>query len=71
MLCEEYKKIVQTIKNPAKKAYFTKMIENEYSIKCNNFNPQKDSPNLFMNKLEFRMKHYNDELFKDDFKLDA
>ena len=47
------------------------MIENEYSIKCNNFNPQKDSPNLFMNKLEFRMKHYNDELFKDDFKLDA
>ena len=71
MSCEEYKKIVQAIKNPIKKTYFKKMIENEYSIKYNNFNPQKASPNLFMNKLEFRMKHYSDELFNDDFKLDA
>ena len=71
MSCEEYKKIVQAIKNPTKKTYFTKMIENEYSIKYNNFNPQKASPNLFMSKLEFRMKHYSDELFNDDFKLDA
>lgn len=32
--------------------------EYEYSLKQNNFDPAKYSPNVFMNKLEQRMKQY-------------
>lgn len=32
--------------------------ETEYRLKSNNFNPSKPSPNMFLTKLEFRMKHY-------------
>lgn len=43
----------------------------EFSLKENNFNPTKGSPNLFMTKLEFRMNNYFNEiaLNNDDFKL--
>jgi hypothetical protein len=43
----------------------------EFSLKENNFNPAKWSPNLFMTKLEFRMNNYFNEiaLNNDDFKL--
>lgn len=43
----------------------------EYRLKTNNFNPTKFSPNLFMTKLEFRMKHYylEEELHSDALKL--
>lgn len=39
----------------------------EQSLKINNFNPMKGSPNLFMTKLEFRLRHYHveQELVKD------
>jgi hypothetical protein len=30
----------------------------EYKVKSNNFNPEKYSPNLFLKKLEFRIKNY-------------
>jgi hypothetical protein len=30
----------------------------EYKFKSNNFDPQKYSPNLFLKKLEFRIKNY-------------
>ena len=33
----------------------------EQSLKINNFNPMKGSPNLFMTKLEFRLRHYHVE----------
>jgi len=36
-------------------------IINEYSLKRNNFNPHRNSPNKFILKLEHRMKiYYND-----------
>jgi hypothetical protein len=43
----------------------------EYSLKQNNFNPIKGSPNLFITKLEFRLKNYHleMELEKDNFSL--
>ena len=31
----------------------------EYKLTSNNFNPEKFSPNLFLSKLKFRMKHYH------------
>tara|TARA_B100001063_G_C16727336_1_gene537222 strand:- start:174 stop:404 length:231 start_codon:yes stop_codon:yes gene_type:complete len=31
----------------------------EYKLTTNNFDPEKFSPNLFLTKLEFRMKHYH------------
>ena len=33
-------------------------IQNEYCLKRNNFDPQGPSPNIFMTKLELRMKAY-------------
>lgn len=43
----------------------------EYKLTTNNFDPAKFSPNLFLTKLEFRMKHYHLEqkLNDDDFEL--
>lgn len=43
----------------------------ERSLKLNNFNPMKDSPNLFMTKLQFRIRHYHVEqaLHNDPLKL--
>ena len=37
-------------------------IINEYSLKRNNFNPNGNSPNKFIKKLEYRMKKYYDDL---------
>ena len=37
-------------------------IINEYSLKRNNFNPNGNSPNKFIEKLEYRMKKYYDDL---------
>lgn len=34
----------------------------EYTLKQNNFNPIKGSPNVFLSKLEFRIKNYEIEL---------
>lgn len=33
----------------------------EFSLKINNFNPMKGSPNLFLTKLEFRLRNYHVE----------
>ena len=43
----------------------------QYKLTTNNFNPEKFSPNLFLTKLEFRMKHYHIEeaLLKDPLTL--
>ena len=41
-----------------------KEIENEYSIKKQNFNPISPSPNKFIKNLEIRMKMYYRELYK-------
>ena len=46
------------------KKKFIKEIINEYSLKRNNFNPSKPSPNLFIKKLEIRMKKYYKDLYK-------
>ena len=35
----------------------------EYSLKRSQFNPKKNSPNIFCNKLEFRMKQYYNTLY--------
>jgi hypothetical protein len=36
----------------------------EYSLKQSNFNPSKQSPNVFIKKLEIRMKMYYRDLYK-------
>ena len=43
----------------SKKSKIGKII-NEYKIKMNSFNPKDNSPNFFVNKLEYRMKQYYD-----------
>lgn len=35
----------------------------EYCLKRGQFNPKKNSPNRFCNKLEFRMKRYYNTLY--------
>ena len=35
----------------------------EYCLKRGQFNPKKNSPNKFCNKLEFRMKRYYNTLY--------
>ncbi len=37
----------------------------EYALKKNKFNPDKTSPNQFLNKLELRMKQYYVSISKD------
>jgi|AntRauMFilla1563_2_1112583.scaffolds.fasta_scaffold06349_3 hypothetical protein len=46
---------------------------NEYSLKSNKFDPFSNSPNLFLTKLEFRIKNYSleQELLSDTFTLDS
>ena len=39
-----------------------KHITQEYSLKRNTFNPKSISPNIFLNKLELRMKLYYNNL---------
>lgn len=46
-----------------KSTQLQKILE-EYSLKQNNFNPRKNSPNAFMKKLEIRMKMYYTESYK-------
>lgn len=41
-----------------KKNNTNNLTNKEYKLTSNNFNPAKYSPNLFLSKLEFRMKHY-------------
>jgi len=36
----------------------------EYSLKQSNFDPNKQSPNVFIKKLEIRMKMYYKDLYK-------
>lgn len=39
-------------------------IINEYCLKRNSFHPTNPSPNIFIGKLEFRMKKYYNNLYK-------
>mgnify|MGYP001407596922 CR=1 FL=1 len=41
-----------------KKKDLINRIINEYRLKMNSFNPNGNSPNLFVKKLELRMKQY-------------
>ena len=38
----------------------------EYCLKRNSFNPTHPSPNIFIGKLEYRMKKYYKNLYKSD-----
>lgn len=46
------------IRKEKKKETKTKKIVAEYRLKMNSFFPNNKSPNLFVKKLEYRMKHY-------------
>lgn len=46
---------------PSKEVSF---LVNEYGAKRNIFFPTKPSPNLFLNKLEFRMRQYYSQCIK-------
>ena len=45
-------------KNSRKRHLILDHIQSEYCLKRNNFDPEGPSPNIFMNKLELRMKAY-------------
>jgi len=45
-------------KKHTRKANILDDIQSEYCLKRNNFDPAGPSPNLFINKLELRMKAY-------------
>ena len=47
-----------------KKSIKLQNIIKEYEQKQNNFDPSKPSPNLFIKKLEIRMKRYYHDLYK-------
>tara|TARA_Y100001970_G_C14249301_1_gene870604 strand:- start:2050 stop:2256 length:207 start_codon:yes stop_codon:yes gene_type:complete len=49
-------RVVKTKNSTTRKSL--KNILSEYKIKMNSFHPKDDSPNKFVNKLEYRMKHY-------------
>jgi len=38
-------------------------ISKEYFLKLNFFDPKKNSPNIFMKKLEHRMKYYYNNMY--------
>ena len=48
---------METVSSPEKKQN-SKAIINEYCLKMCLFNPDKGSPNIFMKKLESRLKQY-------------
>ena len=48
---------METASSPQKKQY-PKAIIDEYCLKMSLFNPDKGSPNIFMRKLESRLKQY-------------
>ena len=52
---DKLSKTKKTSKNP-----LVNKIINEYKLKMNSFYPNNKSPNLFVNKLEYRMKQYYD-----------
>lgn len=41
----------------------------EYCLKRNSFNPAHPSPNIFIGKLEYRMKKYYNNLYKSDIRF--
>ncbi len=45
-------------KKHTKKSKILEHIQSEYCLKRNNFDPKGPSPNIFMTKLEMRMKAY-------------
>ena len=47
-----------------KKSIKLQNIIKEYEQKQNNFDPSKPSPNLFIKKLEIRMKRYYQDLYR-------
>lgn len=49
-------------KRKMEKSLISKILD-EYDLKQNNFNPNKPSPNRFMNKLKMRMKMYYKEQY--------
>lgn len=67
------KKNIYEIDNKQNNSYSNNLlISQEYSLKRNNFNPSKDSPNFFITKLEHRMKTYylEEQLNNDPLSLD-
>lgn len=57
-----------TFKNSNDKTDRMQLLESifeEYALKKNKFNPDKTSPNQFLNKLELRMKQYYVSISKD------
>jgi hypothetical protein len=65
----ESKKIIT---NPKKRSSLRKQnksdlldnIINEYCLKRNSFHPSNPSPNIFIGKLEIRMKKYYNNLYR-------
>ena len=55
------------IKHSLRKRQNTDLLDNiinEYCLKRNSFHPANPSPNMFIGKLELRMKRYYNNLYK-------
>jgi hypothetical protein len=55
---------VKTRTNSKKSDVLENIIE-EYCLKRNSFNPTHPSPNVFIGKLQVRMRQYYNNLYKD------
>ena len=55
---------VKTRTNSKKSDILENIIE-EYCLKRNSFNPTHPSPNVFIGKLQVRMRQYYNNLYKD------
>ena len=54
-------------KNPLRKPNNNDLLDNiinEYCLKRNSFHPTNPSPNIFIGKLELRMKKYYNNLYR-------
>ncbi len=51
------------------KTQISEDILEEYCLKRNSFNPAHPSPNIFIGKLEYRMKKYYNNLYKSDIRF--
>lgn len=62
--CKQEKDKKSTIEEQ-KKQFYENLVR-EYCLKSSVFNPWKNSPNVFLNKLQFRIKNYYKECQLDE-----
>ncbi len=67
---ENYSKNKQVARQKTKKDVLKDILE-EYCLKRNSFNPASPSPNIFLGKLELRMKKYYNNMYNSSRRFTA